>query len=68
MKTRPPSEDYTISVLCAWCMAGHFLQERIVLPSKGGVTTRFCRMGMNCFYGNMQPKRSVTAGKLVDIR
>lgn len=67
MKTRPPSEDYTISVLCVWCMAGHFLQG-IVLPSKEGVTTKFCRMGMNRFHGNMQPKRSVTAGKLVDIR
>lgn len=74
MKTRPhSSEDDTISRLCAWCMAGHFLQERIaVLPSRERVTAKFWRMGMktniNCFYGNMQPTRSITGGKLVDTR
>lgn len=55
------------------CVPGHFLQERIaVLPSRERLTAKFLRMGLktyiNCFYGNVQPQRSITAGKLVDIR
>lgn len=54
-------------------MPGHFLQERIaVLPSRERLTAKFLRMGLktyiNSFYGNVQPQRSITAGKLVDIR
>lgn len=62
------SEEDTISGLYVLCMSVHFLQERIAFS----VTAKFCRIGMktnmNCFYGNVQAKRSITAGKLVDIR
>lgn len=50
-----------------------FSPKRIaVLPSRERVTAKFWRMGMktniNSFYGNMQPKRSMTVGKLVGTR